>query len=395
MIAFEEAVATVRSEAKPLESERVPIADAHRCVLAQDVRAMVTAPPRDVSAMDGYAVREKDLGGIPVRLRVIGKSFPGDGHVGRIGVGECMRIFTGAPVPANADRVIIQEMVRREGDTAVIEASPGAARHIRARGSDFAAGALLLPAGRLLDYRALVAAAGADADSVPVWRRPRVTLLSTGDELAEPGTVQEASGRIPESISFGALALARDWGAAQGIRMRLADELSAMERAAAEAIENADLVVVTGGASVGEKDFARRMFAPVGLELLFSRVAIKPGKPVWLGRAAGTLVLGLPGNPTSALVAARLFLAPLVAGLTGRDPMEALAWRTVPLATPMAACGERDTFVRARWNGSAAEPMSNQDSSAQKVLAHATLLLRRSARAPAVQGGEMVEALDL
>ena len=395
MIGFDDAVAIVAGAGAPLGAEIVPIAEAQGRVLAQPVRAMVNAPPCDVSAMDGYAVRDADLAAAPVRLRVIGESFAGQGHAGAVGAGECVRIFTGAPVPSGADRVVVQEMVRREGDVAVIETLPGPARHIRTRGSDFAEGDQLLPAGRLLDYRALVAAAGADAGSVEVWRRPRVALLGTGDELSEPGTARDLAERIPESVSFGVLALARDWGADPITRARLPDDLPVMERAAAAAVADADLVIVTGGASVGEKDFARAMFAPLGLELLFSKVPIKPGKPVWLGRARDTLVLGLPGNPTSALVTARLFLAPLLAGLTGRDPAEALRWRTVPLAAPLPPCGERETFVRARWNGTAAEPASNQDSSAQKTLADSTLLLRRRAGAPTAEAGDTVKALDL
>ena len=395
MIGFDDVVAIVAGAGAPLGAEIVPIAEAQGRVLAQPVRAMVNAPPCDVSAMDGYAVRDADLAAAPVRLRIVGESFAGHGHAGAVGAGECVRIFTGAPVPSGADRVVVQEMVRREGDTAVIEVLPGAARHIRARASDFAEGDALLPAGRRLDYRALVAAAGADADSVEVWRRPRVALLGTGDELSEPGTARDLAERIPESVSFGVLALARDWGADPITRARLPDDLPVMERAAAAAVADADLVIVTGGASVGEKDFARAMFAPLGLDLLFSKVAIKPGKPVWLGRARDTLVLGLPGNPTSALVTARLFLAPLLAGLTGRDSAEALRWHSVPLAAPLPPCGERETFVRARWNGTAAEPASNQDSSAQKTLADSTLLLRRRAGAPAAEAGDTVKALDL
>jgi molybdopterin molybdotransferase len=202
-------------------------------------------------------------------------------------------------------------------------------------------------------------------------------------------------GHIPESISFGVLALARDWGAEPGERVRLPDIIAEMNVAAATAIERADLVVVTGGASVGEKDFARAMFEPLGLKLLFSKVAMKPGKPVWLGRAGRVLVLGSPGNPTSALVTARLFLAPLIVGLAGRDPAAALRWRTLPIGTRLPACGSRETFVRARWDGQAAEPVSNQDSSAQKALAGSDLLLRRRANAGATEPGTLVDALDL
>ena len=167
-----------------------------------------------------------------------------------------------------------------------------------------------------------------------------------------------------------------------------------MRSVAARALETADVVVVTGGASVGEKDFAKAMFEPLGLELIFSKVSIKPGKPVWLGRVENKLVMGLPGNPTSALVTARLFLAPLLAGLTGQAIERALAWRSMPLASPLSDCGARETFHRARLINGAAEVLSFQDSSAQKALAEADLLVRQRANAPASYTGESVEALD-
>lgn len=168
-----------------------------------------------------------------------------------------------------------------------------------------------------------------------------------------------------------------------------------MEKAAAEAVGSADLVIVTGGASVGEKDFAKAMFEPLGLDLIFSKVSIKPGKPVWLGRARQALIMGLPGNPTSALVTARLLLAPLLCGLTGRSIHEALRWRRAPLHAPLRECGARETFHRARWEGDAVAIFSNQDSSAQKVLAQADVLVRQRANAPARQAGEPVDVLEL
>ncbi len=394
MIGFDQAVAAIREVAGPLGSERVPIGEAHRRVLAEPVAARVDSPPSDVSAMDGYAVREEDLLLLPARLRVTGESFAGSGFEGRVAPGSAVRIFTGAPVPANADRVVVQEVVRREGDIAVIDQYPGPAKHVRGRGSDFVEGDLLVPAATRLDYRQLVAAAGADLAEVAVWRRPGVLVLGTGDELAPPGTAAGRPGAIPESVSFGIAALAGEWGAAVEERIQLADDLPKMEKAAAAALEKADLVVVTGGASVGDKDFAKAMFEPHGLDLLFSKVAIKPGKPVWLGRARGKLVIGLPGNPTSALVTARLLLAPLVAGLAGLDPDAALQWRKAQLLAPLPACGDRETFVRARAVQEGAEPIPNQDSSAQKALVEASLLVRRRAGAPPVAAGEAVPVLD-
>jgi molybdopterin molybdotransferase len=394
VISFDQAATIVGDIAKPLGSERVPIGEAHRRVLAEPVIARVDSPPADVSAMDGYAVREEDLLSLPARLRVIGESFAGSGFPGGVSPGTCVRIFTGAPVPGAADRVVIQEVVRREADMAVIDGHPGTAKHVRGFGSDFRQGARLVEAGTRLGYRQLVAAAGADLAEVRVWRRPAFAILGTGDELAEPGTAASKPGAIPESVSFGVAALAEKWGGSIRDRLRLPDDLKAMEQAAARAVDEADLVVVTGGASVGEKDFAKTMFERQGLELLFSKVAIKPGKPVWLGRAKGKLVIGLPGNPTSALVTARLLLAPLVAGLSGLDPQSALRWRKASLLAPLPACGDRETFVRAREFPNGVEPVSSQDSSAQKMLVDADLLLRRRAGATPAVAGDTISVLD-
>ncbi|HEX8224148.1 MAG TPA: molybdopterin molybdotransferase MoeA [Allosphingosinicella sp.] len=389
MISFDEAVRRVAEAARPLGGEPVPIARSAGRALAAPVAAMIDSPPADSSAMDGYAVREADL---PGRLRLIGESFAGAGFDGAVEPGTCVRIFTGAPVPAGADRVVVQEVAVREGGTVTFADPPGPARHIRPRGSDFRAGEVLIEAGRRLDPRALVAAAGADVGEVETWRRPAVLVLATGDELAPPGEARARAGAIPESVSIGVAALTGHWGGRSLGSRLLADDLHALERAAGEALEQADLVVVTGGASVGEKDFAKAMFEPHGLDLIFSRVAMRPGKPVWLGRAGGRLVLGLPGNPTSAMVTARLLLAPLVAGLAGLAG--ALEWRSLPLAGPLPACDDRETFHRARLTAAGAVPVANQDSSAQRALAQADLLLRSRPRDPAREAGERVEALD-
>lgn len=394
LIGFDEAVDHVRAIARPFERESVAIAEAAGRVLADPIVAKIDSPRADVSAMDGYAVRDADLGTLPARLSIAGRSFAGAGWTGPIRAGECARVFTGAPVPQGADRIIVQENVDRDGEVAIIAQPPGKARHIRERGSDFAAGEQLLPAGRHLDARAVVAAAAADMAEIRVWRRPRVGLLSTGDELAAPGSAASAADAIPESVSFGIAALAAQWGAVNTFRRRLPDDLRLMKAVASDAVDACDLVVVTGGASVGEKDFAKAMFEPHGLELRFSKVAIKPGKPVWLGHCGGVVVFGVPGNPTSAMVTARLLLAPLIAGLCGRPTGDALHWRRVPLASPLPEAGPRETFHRARLRSGAAEILSFQDSSAQKALAQADLLVRQRADGSARDEGAMVDVLD-
>ena len=394
MINFDEAVQIVRGVARPLGKESVPVALATGRVLAAPVIARIDSPRADASAMDGYAVREADLSDGETRLAIVGESFAGAGWSGTVGAGQCVRIFTGAPVPVGADRVVIQECVSRDGDLALILKRPEGPRHVRHRGGDFIEGDELLAPGRLLDKRAIVAAAGADLAGVEVFSRPRIAILSTGDELAEPGSANDRPDAIPESVSLGIAALAEEWGATIVDKERLRDDLPAMREAAAAAAGDADLVIVTGGASVGEKDFAKTMFQPLGLQLIFSKVGIKPGKPVWLGRTDKTLVMGLPGNPTSALVTARLLLAPLLAGMTGRNPDEALRWRTATLGTPLKECGARETFHRARWRDEQIEVLGFQDSSAQWALAEADVLVRQLANGPAVPAGDPVQVLD-
>jgi molybdopterin molybdotransferase len=394
MISFDEASAIIAGLPDRMAVERVPLGEAAGRVLAADVVAALDSPRSDVSAMDGYAVRDADLASLPVELIVAGTSFAGQPEQPQIAERSCVRIFTGGALPSRLDRVVIQEIVRREGDTAVFERSPGNARHIRTRGSDFHAGEVLLKSRTRLNARSIVAAAGADVAAVDVHLRPRLIILGTGDELAEPGTARDRPAAIPQSVSFGVATMADQWGGDCIGGHLVPDDPAELERAAGEALSAADLVVVTGGASVGEKDYARSMFDRSGLELLFSKVAIKPGKPVWLGRSAKKLVLGLPGNPTSAMVTARLFLAPLLLQLSGAAASDALSWQWVPLANSIGAGGDRETFVRGSWSNGSVIAASDQDSSAQLALATADVLIRRVPGAPALGSGQLVEILD-
>ncbi|WP_332766860.1 molybdopterin molybdotransferase MoeA [Phenylobacterium sp.] len=394
MIGFDEACRRVVAIAAPLGAERIALDLAWNRVLAAPVIARRSAPETAVSAMDGYAVREADLAAGPTRLRLVGTSFAGSPHGGpQLEAGACVRIFTGAPMPAGADRVVVQEVVQREGEAVMFAERPSPARHVRAAGSDFAAGEALLKTGTRLTPQALVAVAAADLDTVEVFVRPRVAVLSTGDELVEPGQAANPPGTIPESVSFGVAALARAWGGEVVCRQRLRDDLPSLVRAAGLALDTADVIVVTGGASVGERDFSKAMFQELGLRLEFEKVAIKPGKPVWVGRVGARIVVGLPGNPSAAMVTARLFLAPILAGLGGARPEEALAWRAAALASPLGACGDRDCFHRGRSTFDGVRSVGNQDSSAQKDLAMADLLIRGRPAARPLAAGELVEVL--
>lgn len=391
MISFDEALELVAATARPIGTEQVPLEAADGRVLAEPVRARVFSPPADVSAMDGYAVRDADLVSLPVSLPVIGESFAGRGFDGVPEGAGCVRIFTGAPVPPTCDRVVVQEDVDRDGASATFS-EIGEGRHIRRKGSDFKSGDILLNFGTVLGPRTLVAAAAADVGQVSVTRRPRVTLVATGDELAEPGTAAEQPGKIPESVSFGVAALVRQAGAEFAGSRRLGDDLGRLRAAVPELLGSADLVVVTGGASVGERDFAKTMFDEAGLELIFSKVAIKPGKPVWLGRAGTRLVMGLPGNPSSALVTARLLMVPLLHGLTGRAA--ALDWRELPLPEALEGAGGRETFSRGFERDGKVHLVAHQDSSAQRALAEAGLLVRRKPGRDRLEAGSLVSVLD-
>lgn len=393
MISFEEAVALIAAQVDALGTEEIALAEAAGRVLAAPLHARSAAPRRAVAAMDGYAVIDAATRPGEV-LKVIGESCAGGGYPGTVGAGEAVRIFTGAPMPQGADRCIMQEYAARDGDEVRFAEGYGPGWHVRATGSDFAAGDLLLDAGTRLTPRAMIAAAAADKAVLTVSLQPGIAIIGTGDELAPPGEAYRREDAIPESVTFGVSAMAQQAGAKVVAKTIGLDDLAALEAAAGEALKLADLVIVTGGASVGERDFAKPMFAAHGLELVFAKVAIKPGKPVWLGHAGGKWVLGLPGNPTSAMVTARLFLLPLLARLQGQPIRDVMQWRKLPLAAALGPTGNRETFVRACWDDAGLVPLGNQDSGAQGPLAAADWLIRCPAGQAALEPGQIVSALS-
>ncbi|WP_241229864.1 molybdopterin molybdotransferase MoeA [Tsuneonella rigui] len=388
-IPFDAALALI-GEVEPLDSERVPLARAAGRTLAANLVSRGQAPRSAVSTMDGYAI--VDAATAPGEwLDVTGESRAGAWWRGAVAPGQAVRVFTGAGVPAGATRVIIQEHAERNGGRVRFTPGYGPATYIRAAGSDFAAEAMLLPAGTRLTPRMLVAAGAADRAEVTVGRVPRVAILATGDELAPPGEAHARQDAIPETIGLGVAALAKSAGAEVIARAICPDDLGRLTALAGDLLAAADLVVVTGGASVGERDFAKASFAAHGLTLAFEKVAIKPGKPVWLGRCGECHVLGLPGNPTSAMVTAALFLRPLLARLQGGKAEH--RWRTMPLAAPLPATDERETFARARWEDDGLTPLGNQDSGAQSPLTQADWLIRCLAHQPLLAAGATVRAL--
>jgi molybdopterin molybdotransferase len=392
VISVEEAQGRLLAPLDQLPAEQISLSDGLGRILAEDLAARRTQPPFAVSAMDGYAVRAADLSAVPADLRIVAEVPAGAGFGGRVGPGEAVRIFTGAPLPAGADTIVIQENTERLGDRVrVLEAAPRG-RHVRREGLDFAAGEVLLRAGRRLTARDIGLLAAMNRPWLFVHRRPRVAILSTGDEIVMPG---EPIGPH-QIVSSNSLALAAFVAACGGTPVVLGnapDDPTALRRIAA-ATGGVDLLVTSGGASVGDHDLVRDALSTDGLALDFWQIAMRPGKPLMVGRYRGTPMLGLPGNPVSTLVCALLFLKPALDRLSGlvRDP-EAVA--TARLGVALGDNDRRQDYLRARLARGAdgaleAFPFEVQDSSMIRLLAAADCLVIRPPRAPAAKVGAIV-----
>ena len=316
LLPVEDARERILDKVRPLAAETVPLDAARGRVLAKPLKAIRNQPPFDSSAMDGYAVLTTDVAVTPAALGVAGVSAAGHGFRGTLRSGQCIRIFTGAPMPKGADAVVIQENVKslENGMIAVLE-TVRPAQNVRFSGLDFRRGDMLLPAGTRLGARDLGLAAAANAAVLPVHRRPRVTLIATGDELVLPGS-QPNPDQIVSSNSHALAAMAEGLGAEVINLGVVADRLKATERAIARA-SGADVLITTGGASVGDHDYVQEALKNSGVRIDFWKIAMRPGKPFMYGRRKGQHILGLPGNPVSALVCARLFLKPLLDRLAG------------------------------------------------------------------------------
>jgi molybdopterin molybdotransferase len=384
----------------PVEAETVPLARAAGRTLAADVAASRTQPPFPASAMDGYAVRFADASVVGASLRLIGTSAAGHGFPGRIGPGEAVRIFTGAPVPEGADAILIQEDAEAEGESVRVMEAVEQSRFIRRAGLDFTAGETLLVAGMTLDARRLALAAAAGHPELSVRRRPRVAILATGDELVEPGAVP-AWDQIVASNSLALAALSAEAGAEIIDLGIAADDHGALEDAFRRAREaRADLLITLGGASVGDHDLVQAALAREGLELGFWRVALRPGKPLMHGRLGDMLVIGLPGNPVSSIVCGLLFVVPAIRALQG-DP-QAGADRSEPatLARDLPANDGRADYMRATLalepgRLPVADPEKRQDSSMLAVLGRAEALLIRAPHEPAATAGDPCRIIRL
>ena len=391
-----DALARVTAAFEPLPAEQVSLADALGRILAEDVSARLTQPPTAVSAMDGYAVRAADVSAAPVTLRRVGEAPAGGAHGGVLGPGETVRIFTGGPVPDGADAVIMQEDTEVDGDQVTMNLAVTAGNFIRPAGLDFSIGDVGLTAGRRLAPRDIGLAAAMNVPWLAVRRRPRVALLATGDEVVRPGD-PVGPNQIVSSNTLALAALVRAAGS-EPIDLGIArDNAESLERMAAGA-KGADVLVTTGGASVGDHDLVQQVLGKVGFELDFWRIAMRPGKPLIFGQINGTPLLGVPGNPVSALVCGMIFLRPAM------DTMLSVTdhggHETALLGLDLDANDERQDYLRARLEPNAggelvATPFSKQNSSMLLILASSGCLVVRAPHAGPVKAGDRVEILRL
>lgn len=394
-----DALAAVLAGAEPLPEEMIALDAAFHRVLARDVAARRTQPPQAMSAMDGYAVRAADAAKIDAALTVIGEVAAGRPFAGTVGAGEAVRIFTGGVVPDGADAVVIQEDTVADGKRITITEAAVTGRHIRPAGVDFREGDVLLREGTRLTERDLALAAGMNHPRLPVRRRPKVAILATGDELVMPGTTP-GHGQIVYSNGYALHALARSEGADTTDLGIAVDTLAATTAGIRRARESgADILITTGGASVGDHDLVQQALRDEGISMAFWKIAMRPGKPMMNGRLGAMRVIGLPGNPVSSYVCGFLFMVPLIRALAGRSAIHHRRERAV-LGRDVGANDQREDYLRARLeqrdDGTlTAVPVNHQDSSLLANLAAAQALLVRPPFAPKAEAGTPCEVLRL
>jgi molybdopterin molybdotransferase len=393
-----DALAAVLDGVQPLPEEQVALLDAFHRTLSRDVAALRTQPPAAMSAMDGYAVRTADAGN-GARLKVIGESAAGRPFQKSVSPGEAVRISTGGVVPEGADAIVIQEDVERDHDSVTLSAPAILGRHIRKTGIDFREGDVLLKRGTLLNDRDLSLAAGMNHATLPVHRRPKLAILATGDELEMPGS-ELGPGQIVSSNAYALHALARGAGA-DTIDLGIArDTIEDTTRAIHKAHElGADILVTTGGASVGDHDVVKASLESEGVDMVFWQIALRPGKPLMHGRLGSMRVIGLPGNPTSSYICSFLFLVPLIRAFSGRSSVHHII-ETAVLGSDVRVNDHRQEYLRARLSTNAdgiavVTPVNLQDSSLLGNLSVAQALVIREPHAPAVPAGERCAILRL
>ena len=392
MISVQDAISALTQHRAAGADVLTPLSKALGGRLARDVLAKVTLPPRDASAMDGYAVRFSDVGKAGAQLTVIGEAPAGSPFGGAVGQGEAVRIFTGGAVPEGADHIVIQENASREGDILTTTTTNETRRHIRKAGIDFTKCETLIAARTQLSPAHIALAAAANHDTLPIYKRPVIALIANGDELKEPGSpVQE--GDVISSNAAGLGALIQSWGG-EVMDMGIAKDSVAAITALIEAASAADIIVPIGGASVGDYDYMRTAFKEAGLELVFEKIAVRPGKPTWFGKLGEQRVLGLPGNPASATVCAHLFLKILM------NRADNIVTTKAKLTQALSANGPRETFARGRTEVSddgiaKVTPFPRQDSSLMTPFAKANVLLRLPPNTGPWDEGDVIDVVSL
>ena len=390
MITVDKARALVLDLAPEMETEQVPLAEATGRVLAADVTANRDQPPFAASSMDGYAVKATEVE-LHAMFKVIGEATAGQRFDGTVGPGQAVRIFTGAPVPDGADFIVIQENTQRSGDLLTITDEPGPKTNIRPAGVDFRVGSTL-SAPRRLNARDLALLAAMNVPAVPVARKPQIALIATGNELVMPGETPGPD-QIIASNSFGLKALLEDAGAHVRMLPIARDTIKSLETALNLA-QGADVVVTIGGASVGDYDLVGEASEKLGLQQSFYKVRMRPGKPLMAGRLGDAAMLGLPGNPVSAMVCGYVFLVPMVRRMLGLTPAEPEV-KQARLASPLPANGPREHYMRARLDDEGLSAFDDQDSSLLGVLARSNALIVRPPHDPERASGEVAQYLPI
>ncbi|NRB18511.1 MAG: molybdopterin molybdotransferase MoeA [Rhodobacteraceae bacterium] len=388
MITVDDALTHLMALVSPLDSEQIPLIEAAGRVLATDVTARRDQPPFAASAMDGYAMRADEVEQHSI-LKVIGESAAGHRFEGQVKPGQAVRIFTGAPVPTGADFVVIQEDISRSGDLITIACAPSSNANIRALGGDFKIGDRVT-APRLLSPSDIALLASMNIAIVPVTRRPQVALISTGDELVMPGE-DPGPDQIIASNTFGLKAMLDGLGAHARI-LPIARDTETSLSMGFELARGADLIITIGGASVGDHDLVGKVAGDLGMERSFYQVAMRPGKPLMGGRMTGSAMVGLPGNPVSAMVCGHIFIAPMIRRMLGLGAAHS-APRTAALSAALPANGPRQHYMRAKLEQGQIRAYDRQDSALLTVLAEANALLIRPPNDPARAIGEPIAYL--
>jgi len=390
MISVREALDNLFALTAVMPVEHIALRDANGRVLACEVTAQRTQPPFAASSMDGYALRRAEVEP-DAMFKVVGEAAAGHRFDGSLRAGQAVRIFTGAPVPDGADFVVIQEDVTRRGDLITLGHNIGSKDNIRPAGGDFVEGSPL-SAPRRLRPADIALLAAMNIASVPVYVKPVVAIIATGDELVQPGETPGPD-QIIASNTYGLAAMLENLGATARLMPIARDNAASLKRSF-ELAQGADLVITIGGASVGDHDLVAPVAAELGMQQSFYKVAMRPGKPLMAGRLENSAMVGLPGNPVSAMVCGSIFVAPMIRAMLGLGQQSAPE-RLIPLATDIPANGPREHYMRADLLNGTVTPASRQDSSLLSVLAEASALMVRPPNDPAQPAGAMVRIINL